>query len=776
MADRKEQTETKEATPAEVTTGRKKQIKCTGRCGRIKGIREFSFRQITRINPKCRDCISTTRWRTPQHKIRTRQFRSSRSHSSRKSKSNITPTEKAFISRLSDDSSNDDDTENKISELQKQANIEQLAKRDAEDKMEALQAVTDTWDYMYLNDQFIWTLCSLIQTGNDGADILIVPDTATSIANIQQITVPVIHISQYTAFQINQPHELYQTFSTHFSNQLPVTTPIAVPTAQTAVQNAQITPLQNQNQIQQPPVQVSAGVTPQQMTQLINAINTKNIPQIAPQRQALTWGQRQFELTSMVKFSAKFPRNEIEYYRYILALNRYVTDNVGISRLFLFKQFIHSLPQVIRQEWIQYQVDQFNNLIRHDGIERSTATYSAESENFFLTLQNNRTFVKFIDEVKLNLVPKINYFKNLIGTIYTKYNEAPLDTFRFIQRSLDEINIVINTMVKIGYEIRQFQPHEILELYQRVFMEQNCDKAFYNNGALNNKTKLHIAKKIVKLGAPITRLAFEQILTTAGNEILPPSASNTNKPGGHWELYSNRNSLFNFGYKQFGPKYIKKRGSESQKGKSDSGPKKKKQKQSEQYNQRCTNGFGCGHYIAHKKCRYKHSIPELKFMDKLHKLNAEPKKKGLKSIPKQPQPPKQNHFPPKNQTKCNKGQSCRFWQQGRCDYKHDNHTMRCRKCNKQGHPQVRCNPTSDKRGNGKGGGRKTFYNPTRSVNPNLRNIKTSKLLLLKGQPSVNTQTSIAQDVDMLQSNLEALQQQILAIKGVQKSTNQSPRR
>ena len=411
---------------------------------------------------------------------------------------------------------------------------------------------------------------------------------------------------------------------------------------------------------------------------------------------SLDYTRLMYEDRKIRKFKGKFPTNESEFWIYSNTIHIFKNEHTAIEEARLLDKILRTCSAGIRQQWNDHKNAKYLSMEDDNRTEQ-------EIRDSFNTFD---TFESFIIDL-LSISPTIHYFKRQISYIRAAYNENPMETHRRIHTYLNQVKVAItkiNANSCLTYDVRPIGDQEKKELYERVFIADNNKPAFGNNGPLNNKVKMKMDQFIQRLPGYLLSQFIDE-LKKVQFQILPASCIDSQVPNKHWTKFRSTCTIFN--HKPFNQiNQSRKRALED--ASNDGRPPAKKTRRS---TERCNGGNHCQYYLKTGKCKYQHTMNEIKAMNKKRQQhqsqnsnnsgnnnnnNRKGKTPSFQTKSKRPWSKTTQNGKDSNSAKsgyskpCKWGTACYLWQQNRCTYYHNTKQMSCGYCQKSGHSTADC--------------------------------------------------------------------------------------
>ena len=423
--------------------------------------------------------------------------------------------------------------------------------------------------------------------------------------------------------------------------------------------------------------------------------------------------KRLYQETTIKSFTEKYPLNEQEYYKYSATISIYVNEHNEIPESRLLEEVIKKCTDDERRRWNRWKKNKSTEIIQINP--NQTKHQILQSLNIF------KHYEAFIIR-DLNITPNREKLISLLLFIRTGYNERPTSTYHRICTYLDQINSVIRNvnMNKVTkYPMKEIDTECINSLYKRVFLLQNAEEQYGNDGRLNKKVREYLQRYVNQHDFELD--AFIRKLKAAEEHALPNGTEKPGKLGYVWQTFKKNITIFE--HKPYDKIINRKRPLLSQQNHIPT----KRQKVSWE-TERCTFGIKCKFYI-NGNCNKYHTKQEINKLNKKRIKQLENNINKAGQIKPKPFQYKQrinkwgNKFTIKPRDKDNKnenkackfGEKCRTFQKGKCRYKHTRSQIICSHCNKPGHLQYQCYSWKNQNNN-----KPEFqtYNPQRTPNPN----------------------------------------------------------
>ena len=421
-----------------------------------------------------------------------------------------------------------------------------------------------------------------------------------------------------------------------------------------------------------------------------------------------SYGKLLLDEQRISKFTTKFPTSMTEYFHYSNSIATFQFEQPTIAPARIFQEILDAAPSQIRSNWNLYKSNKTaEHLTSFDFLESE----EVERRKFNLKIHNVQHFESWVIKT-LGLQPNIAYFKKQLSYIQCLINENPKATLSRIDRYYFQISNVLKKINPLlPAPIRSFSDRDKLELFQRVFIEDNCSKEYNNDGKLNAKVKTKVGQHWQKY-PKLTLKELRVYLSKLDTEILPPLTVEAAVEGKHWKHYTSAASIFQI--RDLSKLTNRKR--RAQKETADDGPTKKRRKlnSGDTFSDTpCRFKSNCLNFIKKGKCNYRHTVEELKILQakyQQHKNTVVPRTQLGNKFKRRKQG--DTDIKPKP---CNNGTNCRLWQNNQCNYGHNRKLMKCAFCHKPGHSQIDCFGFKRSQRTNQA---PPHYDPSRNPNPN----------------------------------------------------------
>ena len=433
-----------------------------------------------------------------------------------------------------------------------------------------------------------------------------------------------------------------------------------------------------------------------------------------------SYTKRLYQETTIRPFTEKYPMSEQEYYKYSAIISTYTNEHNEIPEPRLLEEVIKKCTDSERRRWNRWKENRSIEILQNSNDNR-TKHQVLQSLNAF------KYYEAFVIR-DLNITPNREKLVSLLTYIRAGYDERPTGTYHRICTCIDQINSVIHKVNEnkvTRYPMEKISTERIITLYKRVFLIQNAEEQYGNEGRLNKKVRSYLQRYVNQRGFELN--AFIARLKAAEENALPSGTEKLGKVGQYWKTFKRNISIFE--YKPYD--WIKQRKRPLSPIQSPT-PPRKRQKVSWQ-NDKCTFGTNCKYYIS-GKCIKHHTKEEVNKLNKKriryleenmnksqtggrvpkpHQNKYTRNKPDNRKIPNRGVKNKPNNYTDK--PPCKFGENCRNWQQGNCKFKHNKTQVRCSFCKKHGHLKHQCYTLKNKNTN-----KPTFqqYNPQQTPNPN----------------------------------------------------------
>ena len=427
-----------------------------------------------------------------------------------------------------------------------------------------------------------------------------------------------------------------------------------------------------------------------------------------------------YQEATIKPFTEKYPQNEQEYYKYSANITTFTNEHNKIPEPRLLEQVIKKCTDDERRRWNRWK--------ENKAIEMLQTNDNQTKHQILQTLNAFKYYEAFIIR-DLNITPNREKLINLLLYVRTGYNERPTSTYHRICTYLDQINSVIrnvNTNKVTRHPMKEIDTECINTLYKRVFLINNAEEQYGNDGRLNKKVREYLQRYINQHDFELK--AFIRKLKAAEEHALPSGTEKPGKTGYVWQTY--RKDLTIFQHKPGGNN--RKRSAFAQ---PNINPRKRRKVTWDL--KRCPFGTLCKFYI-NGNCKKYHTKEEvIKLNEKrIRKLEGESKagrnnfkpfqhkqtnnKRNDKVIQKQKNKSAHNKMGTKP---CRYAHNCRAFQNGNCTFKHNQAQKICSYCNKPGHLKYQCYSYKNQNNNNNNGDKKNkpefrTYNPQQTPNPN----------------------------------------------------------
>ena len=288
-----------------------------------------------------------------------------------------------------------------------------------------------------------------------------------------------------------------------------------------------------------------------------------------------------------------------------------------------------------------------------------------------------------------------HYINEQLRYIVAKLNENPTHTLYRIEKYLEEINELINSLNKVRKQRLEPVSDEVKRgVFDRAYnIWNNCAK-YGNCSKLNEKVQVKYSKYIGN-HVHCTLSEIKLAIKNWAAEILPPDKPTTH--GLVWKQYKMDSSLFLLN----DPTVIDNKSNNptnNMEEREEHGPPTKRRKEIQKdkkgkQRQPCKFGLKCRYMLQNGKCNKYH--PKKEFIALQKQYRAKQKENVLKTKDTNPKEinnvknTKTNNVENKN-NKCLRGKDCSYWQLGTCKYAHNPREMYCSNCRRPGHPKVAC--------------------------------------------------------------------------------------
>ena len=397
-----------------------------------------------------------------------------------------------------------------------------------------------------------------------------------------------------------------------------------------------------------------------------------------------------FEEQMMTPFRIPYPESPKAFFNYVTAVYDFYARHAEVRNPRIFKAVHDAAGQVNRTMWNQYKADLYRQKVNANEIQDTEM-----SETTFQKDMNNRKeWFNWIIAHRLHVHATIAEFKKQLSYIVCFKDERPTDTLMRVRRYLNQISSVTKLInPHQERQIRELSDLDKMELLERIYITDNNKPEHGNNGRLNQKV---VHKLAAKWGRVITNMtSLEIILKSIQLEILPELERDRKTDGKHWKQYRSNVTVFNL------RPYTLKRMREEKSNNPSAAPDRKRRKiqpttsqRTKLSNKRCQWKANCKKFI-NTKCEYRHTSAEIRIMlqkrkDRTSTTNATPTSKPKPSFITSKCAAQSKQHPIKTKPNCTRGNNCKYWQFGKCNYYHNNKYMRCKKCGKMGHPEFKC--------------------------------------------------------------------------------------
>ena len=436
------------------------------------------------------------------------------------------------------------------------------------------------------------------------------------------------------------------------------------------------------------------------------------------------YNQLNFEIQQIGNFTAKYPSNETEFYRWRWAIKVFQTTHSGFenTNILLFPKVIKNVTGTTRTAWNQSRNETWIAWLSDGDAENPREDDDVSRRKFAKTFDTIKNLTDFTLN-RLQLRPEIRYFRRKFEAVRCFENESPKDTMTRLNGYIFQFNSLRKEMnPHLKLILRDFSDAEKCDFVRNTFVEENTCGSWLNNKVktktgdkLEELMQKHVKMNEDKEWKPVWEEITKYLLEKCTEAILSPLVALSAPEDRRWKKHESKISLFTLS-------------TQSPNGKSPKhkkGTKRKFQRStrysadSEWANIPCASGAQCT-YLKSGGCRYYHEPSH--FTKKKFKPNpAKSKKQKKKKMPvcgywdrgekcaKSPclfQHPPQGFGKRQHQKKkafgrnkptrpwkppCNRGSACPEWQSGTCDYWHKAYEMNCAKCGKSGHGQSVCN-------------------------------------------------------------------------------------
>ena len=470
----------------------------------------------------------------------------------------------------------------------------------------------------------------------------------------------------------------------------------------------------------------------------------KHIPAINGVNNNNNFTKMMYEETQIQPFTAKFPRNQHEFWEYINTMDRFKNEHDSIEESRLLHKIIKQTSIIIRNEWLAYKRE-----------------YIAASDNNDLTQSDLNTFSDFQQFIskKLRIHPSIHYFLQQLGYIRSGYDENPEDTHNRIQyylQSIETARTIYNSYTtKENLKLRTISDSEVIELYERVFIFHNADPTYNTNGKLNRKIKLRFTK-FWRDTEQITIAKISKFIQDVHAEILPSSMIKAGVDGFCWRKIKSSLTIFQL-RPMFHPLYSGNKRTLSVPAGSSSFKRRKIDRST---TPRCRHKSQCRTFIKTGSCKFFHTADELRQFRAKNNNNNNPTR-SFKSRPQSLPSRRTNNrssFKSFNRTQqhsrrnttnrapvaqrsnsntqgfCRFNARCRKYQNGKCNLKHQRSSVICDYCKQRGHPKYQCLKLKSPRK------QPTQYNPYTNPNPSIPTPANPQTLITKIGDQIYQQT------------------------------------
>ncbi len=469
-------------------------------------------------------------------------------------------------------------------------------------------------------------------------------------------------------------------------------------------------------------------------------------------------------------FNQKWPTNPNEFYQFITALDEYYISHPLINKDRIFQAVLEGIPKIERQTFRLYVAAKRDKMIRMEGKENNLGTKHEISKSL-----NNRDELEKWIIITLRICPHITEFEKQLICINAQFNEHPVDLIKRCKRHFNECNSVITRINKARPDqnpIPQISEEDKLKTIYRVYVLENAEDEYRNNGHLNRKIRTQIAKYWEKHAkTEITMIAVTNYCIQIGNQLIPAHAANKD-PSKNWHKYNSRKTIFQ--YRSFHKRRINKDKDRDDKAGQPQTKRQKTDRDKAQFNEniKCKNGRNCKYFIQNGSCKFRHNRHQLIELSKKYKQNPDPSmiRNPRKLNKREYETQKYN----KNQSKyknndCKYGATCNDYQQGTC---HRNHPggIPCGWCGRLYHIKAKCRNRLRAEGANSSDTtttRNNPYNPQSNPNPEAakRNISSSNTRLMVQIPNIPDNPPNADTSDAIDhiNNLSMQQVQLLRL-------------
>ncbi len=461
-----------------------------------------------------------------------------------------------------------------------------------------------------------------------------------------------------------------------------------------------------------------------------------------------------YEAKQIRPFHGKYPRAGKEFYKFLDAIDQYTCEFATLPPELIFEKIVAKLPKAEKLEWHRYQRDKFTEKVVMDGLVVGTAECATARVEFMAKFKTVYALEKFVI-TQLAIVPHASYFNGLFEHIYARYNEKPTETLKRFIRYIYEMDTVLKKLNPlIDIPIPPLKQTRKLDILHRIFIRQNADEEYNNNGRLNGKVKHKLVafwNKKAKASEPITLKMLEKKLGAVESELLSPFEIQHDVKDRHWKTYQHgslfalgsgkrpRNRRWNYGV----DKYDNKRPRPNPK---DRNKRDRRDSGNPNGTKWCRDGIKCKFMRTTGTCKFRHKLPEWKALMAIFRKQRSNNRDGKRGKgdgkgkgrgkgrgrdngrSKGIQADRNGTRNSTKNTPCNRGVNCSFYQRGNCKWSHasDKKFIPCSHCNKKGHGEFECHTKSGY--GGEFGKRATRYDPFTNINHNKMSKKSLTMI------------------------------------------------
>ena len=471
-----------------------------------------------------------------------------------------------------------------------------------------------------------------------------------------------------------------------------------------------------------------------------------------------------YQNSTISKFEIPFPKNQDSFYIWFYGLSDFQSKNGGskASADILFQRVLDSLKGQDQTAWQQHRSTEYQSFLKANSKIDGPDAMAEFSKTMDAIPQLQKFTIK-----RVVVRPKFSHFRRRFDNIRCFQNERPSDTLNRINTYMfqyESLQKVLNP--HLTFKLANLGPRELNQIIQEVFIENNVDI-----GTLNNKARLKLAAKWPKLeqdhikdvndNKQLSNFhdAVKKFISTELDDLVRPmmdmdSADEKYK----WKTHSEHASLFDI--PMLSPnKPVNQRVSKRARSSDDhSWPQSKRVKVAESQRdaeERESEQKRSERRDAREREAESQSEEE---SEQETGLQQNPKKRSYLQHPESTNHRDNNEANrSRNQGKCQRGQNCRWWQDGNCWFEHDARRMMCWTCGQSGHSRVNCDSNTQQQTNGDQNDQPSRYNISKS---NHDGVQPHNATAMMAQSGTQTTHITAKDLESIKSEISMIRQEL----------------